>query len=30
LIGEHNSEILGRELGFSQDELVTLKSGGII
>lgn len=30
LIGEHNSEILGRELGLTQDELITLKSGGII
>jgi crotonobetainyl-CoA:carnitine CoA-transferase CaiB-like acyl-CoA transferase len=30
LIGEHNSEILGQELGFKQHELVTLKSGGII
>jgi benzylsuccinate CoA-transferase BbsE subunit len=30
LIGEHNSEVLGRELGLTPDELITLKSGGII
>jgi benzylsuccinate CoA-transferase BbsE subunit len=30
LIGEHNSEILGQELGLSPDELIILKSGGII
>ena len=30
LIGEHNSEILGQELGLTPDELIILKSGGII
>jgi crotonobetainyl-CoA:carnitine CoA-transferase CaiB-like acyl-CoA transferase len=30
LIGEHNEEIYIRELGFSKEELVTLKMGGII
>jgi crotonobetainyl-CoA:carnitine CoA-transferase CaiB-like acyl-CoA transferase len=30
LIGEHNSEVLGQELGLTPDELITLKSGGII
>ena len=29
-IGEHNSEVLGQELGLSPDELIILKSGGII
>lgn len=30
LIGEHNEEIYERELGFSREELVVLKQGGII
>jgi len=30
LIGEHNSEIYGQELGLSGDEIVSLKKGGII
>jgi len=30
LIGEDNSKILGGELGLTEDELVTLKSGGIL
>ncbi len=30
LIGEHNCEVLGQELGLTPDELITLKSGGII
>lgn len=30
LIGEHNDEIYINELGFSKEELVTLKQGGII
>jgi crotonobetainyl-CoA:carnitine CoA-transferase CaiB-like acyl-CoA transferase len=30
LIGENNSEILGRELGLTEKDLITLKSGGII
>jgi crotonobetainyl-CoA:carnitine CoA-transferase CaiB-like acyl-CoA transferase len=30
LIGEDNSDILGRELGFTEDQLVTLKSGGAL
>ena len=30
LIGEHNEEIYLRELGFSKEELITLKMGGII
>jgi len=29
-IGEHNQEIFGQELGFSAEELVSLKEGGII
>jgi crotonobetainyl-CoA:carnitine CoA-transferase CaiB-like acyl-CoA transferase len=30
LIGEHNSEIYGTELGLTLDELVALKEGGVI
>ncbi len=30
LIGEHNREIYGNELGFSEDELILLKQTGII
>jgi crotonobetainyl-CoA:carnitine CoA-transferase CaiB-like acyl-CoA transferase len=30
LIGEHNDEIYGRELGFSKDEMVMLKEAGVI
>ncbi len=29
-VGEHNSEIFGGELGLTADELITLKSGGVI
>ncbi len=30
LVGEHNVEIYENELGFTRDELITLKQGGII
>ena len=30
LVGEHNGEVYGGELGFSREELVLLKQGGII
>ena len=30
LMGEHNEEVLGRELGLSKDDLVTLASAGVI
>ena len=30
LIGEHNEEIYEKELGYSKDELVILKQGGVI
>ena len=30
LIGEHNEEVYGKELGLSVQELVTLKTGGVI
>jgi len=30
LMGEHNEEIYGRELGFTQAQLVLLKSRGVI
>lgn len=29
-VGEHNAEIYGREFDFSREEMITLKSGGII
>ena len=30
LIGEHNNEIYSKELGFSKEDIETLKGGGII
>ena len=30
LIGEHDQEVYVKELGFSKEELATLKQGGII
>ena len=30
LIGEHNQEIYGEELGFSKEEMALLKAGGVI
>lgn len=30
LIGEHNSQVYEKELGFSREEMITLKSAGII
>jgi len=30
LIGEHNEEVYGKELGISTKELVVLKEGGVI